>query len=302
MTDSPEFNEPLDPSPGEGFADSYVRLRLDLGYDGSDFFGWARQPGLRSVQGELEQALVTALRVPELRAVCAGRTDAGVHARGQVAHVDVPAAAWQAVSHALLRRLNGLLDADVRVHSLAPAAPGFDARWSALRRHYRYTVSDGARDPLVRSWVVPHPERLDVETLNAASHQLLGEHDFAAFCREREGTSSVRTLMTFEWSREPGDLVVARLSADAFCHSMVRSLVGALLPVGSGRRDRGWPLSLLEAGVRASEVTVAPSLGLVLDAVDYPEDSMLATQAQVTRRWRGHPDSNPNVARREGAR
>jgi len=301
MTDSPEFNEPLDPSPGEGLADSHVRLKLELGYDGSDFCGWARQPGLRSVQGVLEQALVTALRVPDLIAVCAGRTDAGVHARGQVAHVDVTAAAWNAVSHALLRRLNGLLDADVRVHSLALAAPGFDARWSALRRHYRYSVSDGDRDPLVRAWVVPNPERLDLDALNAASRELLGEHDFAAFCREREGASSVRTLMAFEWTREPGDIVVARLSADAFCHSMVRSLVGALLPVGSGRRDWTWPRSLLVAGVRASEVTVAPARGLVLEAVDYPADSLLAVQAQVTRRWRGDPDRNPNVPRGERA-
>ena len=301
MTDSTQLNEPLDPSPGEGLADSRVRLRLEMGYDGTDFCGWARQPGLRSVQEELERALVTALRVPEVRAVCAGHTDAGVHARGQVVHVDVPAEAWQAVSHALQRRLNGLLDSDLRVHALAPAAPGFDARWSALRRHYRYSVCDGARDPLVRAWVVPHPERLDVDVLNAASRELLGEHDFAAFCREREGASSVRTLMAFEWTREPGDIVVARLSADAFCHSMVRSLVGALLPVGSGRRDRALPRLLLDAGVRDAAVTVAPAHGLVLEAVDYPDDSLLAVQAQVTRRWRGDPDRNPNVPRGERA-
>jgi tRNA pseudouridine38-40 synthase len=155
-------------------------------------------------------------------------------------------------------------------------------------------VSDHVIDPLRRSWVVAHHHTLDVGRMNEASLVLIGEHDFAAFCREREGTSSVRTLQGFDWSRTADGLVVARLSADAFCHSMVRSLVGALLPVGDGRRPITWPAELLAARWRDPAVTVAPPHGLVFEAVDYPQDSELAAQAQAARRWRGDPDLNPN--------
>ncbi len=285
------MTEPLDALVPGGL--SAVRLRLLVAYDGTDFCGWARQPGLRSVQGSLEAAMVTVLRVESVRAVCAGRTDAGVHARGQVVHVDVPAASWDDVAPVALRRLNGLLDADVRVVSIEPAAAGFDARWSALRRHYRYQVSDGVGDPLRRTTCALHGELLDVDLMDEASTMLLGEHDFAAFCREREGTSSVRTLQRFDWVRDDDGVVTAHVTADAFCHSMVRSLVGALLPVGDGRRGIGWPAELLAARVRDAAVTVAPARGLVLQAVDYPDDASLAEQARVARRWRGAPQDNP---------
>jgi len=237
--------------------------------------------------------MATVLRVESVRAVCAGRTDAGVHARGQVVHVDVPTASWGGVAQVALRRLNGLLDADVRVVSIEPAAAGFDARWSALRRHYRYQVSDGVGDPLRRTTCALHGELLDVDLMNEASTLLLGEHDFAAFCREREGTSSVRTLQRFDWGRDDDGVVTAHVTADAFCHSMVRSLVGALLPVGDGRRGIEWPAELLSARVRDAAVTVAPARGLVLQAVDYPDDASLAEQARVARRWRGAPEDNP---------
>jgi tRNA pseudouridine38-40 synthase len=277
-----------------------VRLRLDLAYDGSAFHGWARQPGLRTVQGEIEAALGTALRAGgPVRTVCAGRTDAGVHARGQVAHADVDASLWEPASSdgRLVRRLAGILHEDVRVHAAARAPEGFDARWTARSRTYAYRVSDrpGGADPLVRSHVLHHPGRggapLDVDALNAASAALLGEHDFAAYCRRREGASSVRTLLELTWSREADSgLVVMRVRADAFCHSMVRSLVGALLPVGDGRRDVGWPARILAGGERDPDADIAPAHGLCLEHVEYPPDDDLAGQAQRSKRFRGVDD------------
>ena len=286
MTD----HEALSPDGGEGL----VRLRLDLAYDGTDFAGWAAQPGLRTVQGVLAQALGVLLHLPEPRVTCAGRTDAGVHARGQVAHVDVPEQAWRAHRRRAQAHLDGLLPPDVRVRRLGPAPPGFDARWSASSRRYGYHVRDDAAgaDPLRRAFVVDHPRPLDLERLTAASELLTGEHDFAAFCRRREGASTVRTLLTLRWRRESDGLVVADVEADAFCHSMVRSLVGALLAVGDGRREPDWPAALLAGRERAPGVTVAPAKGLVLEAVRYPDDDALAAQAQRARRWRGegvHP-------------
>jgi tRNA pseudouridine38-40 synthase len=270
-----------------------VRLRLDLAYDGSAFHGWARQPGLRTVQGELEAALATALRTDaHVRAQCAGRTDTGVHARGQVAHADVDAGLLDRVREpsALVRRLAGILPDDVRVRSVVEVPDGFDARWSARSRTYAYRVSDapGGADPLVRSHVLHHTGRhgapLDVEALNAASAALVGEHDFAAYCKAREGASSVRTVLDLHWEREAG-LVVMWVTADAFCHSMVRSLVGALLPVGDRRRPVDWPAWILEGRQRDPVAGAASPRGLCLERVEYADD--LAGQAQRARRFRG---------------
>lgn len=268
-----------------------ARVRLDLGYEGTEFAGWAAQPAQRTVQGVLTEALTTLLRAP-VTLIVAGRTDAGVHATGQVAHADVPAgldAEW------LVRRLARLLPRDVRVRTVTPVPAAFDARFSALRRHYRYRLATGpsgadplrARDTL--SW--PHP--VDVDAVSAASELLLGEHDFAAFCRCREGATTVRELQRFSWS-VCGELLVAELSADAFCHSMVRSLVGAILDVGRGRRGVGWPAGLLRERARAGAVSVAPAHGLTLVAVDYPQVDELATRAAVTRQVRvlSRPESN----------
>ena len=294
------MTEPLDPPVVGGLSTSdTVRLRCDLGYDGSAFHGWARQPGLRTVQDSIESAIATVLRLPAVaRTVCAGRTDAGVHARGQVMHCDVPRDSWARGQATMLRRLNGILDPDLRVFAVCEAPAGFDARFSALGRHYRYHLADFVSDPLLRAYVVPYAELLDVKRMNIASESLCGEHDFAAFCREREGTSAVRRLDRFAWSRDDDDLVIAELSADAFCHSMVRSLVGAMLPVGDGRRDVTWPAQLLATRRRDPAVTVAPANGLVLMAVDYPPDSALAEQALTARRWRGPPLDDPALRRR----
>ncbi|HET7900303.1 MAG TPA: tRNA pseudouridine(38-40) synthase TruA [Candidatus Nanopelagicales bacterium] len=273
-----------------------VRLRLDVAYDGTAFHGWARQRGLRTVQGEIETALTTALRLPEaVRLVCAGRTDAGVHARGQVAHADVPLAAYEAAEpRRLVRRLAGLLPDDVRVRSARVAPEGFDARWSARSRTYTYRVSDqpGGADPLTRSHVLWHAGHrgapLDLEALNQAAAHLLGEHDFAAFCRRRDGASTVRTLLELHWDREPGSgLVVMTVRADAFCHSMVRALVGALLPVGDGRRDVQWAARILARRERDPDADVAAPQGLCLEAVEYPPDDDLAGQAERSKRFRG---------------
>jgi tRNA pseudouridine38-40 synthase len=272
-----------------------VRLRLDLGYDGSGFSGWARQPGRRTVQEVVEVALGRLLHLdapPGL--TVAGRTDAGVHARGQVSHVDVPSASWAGVATTAIRSLAGLLPPDVRVHAAGPAPAGFDARFSALWRRYSYRVCDepAAADPLRRTDTLWHRRALDPGAMNEAAQACLGEHDFAAYCRRREGASTVRTLIRLDCARQDGVMVVA-VMADAFCHNMVRALVGALLAVGDGRRPVGWPGEVLAAGVRDPAVHVVPPHGLCLQEVRYPADAQLAQRAQVTRRRR---DAGPALA------
>jgi tRNA pseudouridine38-40 synthase len=275
-----------------------VRLRLDLAYDGTDFSGWARQPGRRTVQGEIEAALGRVLRLdPAPSLTVAGRTDAGVHARGQVAHVDLPVAALGEPDAerlaGLVRRLAGVLPLDVRIYRLTVAPEGFDARFSAVFRRYRYRVCDapGGVDPLRRREVLWHNRPLDVERMNAAAARLLGEHDFAAFCKKREGATTIRALRRLDWARgEPeqadGGIVAATVVADAFCHSMVRALVGALLAVGDGRRPVEWPGEVLARAVRDSGVNVAPAHGLCLEEVGYPPPGELAERAAQTRRVR----------------
>ncbi|GAA3244132.1 tRNA pseudouridine(38-40) synthase TruA [Nonomuraea helvata] len=282
-----------------------VRLRLDLAYDGTDFSGWARQPGRRTVQGEIEQALGRILRLegPAMLTV-AGRTDAGVHARGQVAHVDVPDGSLAELDgnrgplgvderlSALVRRLGGVLPPDVRVFRVSVAPEGFDARFSAMFRRYAYRVSDavGGVNPLRRREVVWHNRSLDVGALNAAAARLLGEHDFAAFCKKREGATTIRELQRLEWVREPDGVLVATVVADAFCHSMVRALVGSLLAAGDGSRPVEWPGEVLTRAVRDSGVHVAPAHGLCLEEVGYPAEAQLAARASATRRVRTASD------------
>jgi tRNA pseudouridine38-40 synthase len=288
-------DEPADP-PGAGGlvrADdggSTVRVRLDLAYDGGGFAGWAAQPGQRTVQGVLTEGLGRVLRVPVALTV-AGRTDAGVHASGQVAHADLPADAWAGTGPGLVRRLAGVLPADVRVRAVRAVPAGFDARFSALWRRYAYRVTDAAAgaDPLRRHDTLAWPRPLDLDALRAASAGLLGEHDFAAYCRRREGATTIRTLQALDWERDGAGVLVGTVRADAFCHSMVRSLVGALLAVGEGRRPPGWPAALLAAGTRSGEVTVAPAHGLTLVEVAYPPDGELAARAEATRRRRTVP-------------
>jgi tRNA pseudouridine38-40 synthase len=270
-------------------ADSTVRIRLDISYDGTDFSGWARQPGQRTVQGAIEDALASILRTAERPALTvAGRTDAGVHATGQVAHVDLPAKAWQRVGESLPRRLAGLLPRDVRVTSVAPAPPGFDARFSAVGRRYAYRVCDAPYgvEPLRRHYVLWHPRPLDAAAMNAAGSLLLGEHDFAAFCRRREGATTIRWLRRLAWTRTGPHDLVAEVVADAFCHSMVRSLVGAMLAIGEGRKPPEFAAEALAGLKRPSSVTVVEPHGLTLEEVYYPSDDRLAEQAVTARRIR----------------
>ncbi len=262
-------------------ADPRVRVRLDLSYDGTEFSGWAAQPDRRTVQAVVEQALATALRVPSVALTVAGRTDAGVHASGQVAHTDLAT-----VPHPkLVTRLSGMLPPDVRVWSVRVVPPAFDARFGALWRRYEYRISDDPIGvaPLRRRFVVDHRRALDVEAMHVAAQGLLGLHDYASFCRRTEFGTTIRTVQHFEVGRDESGEVVVQVRADAFCQAMVRSLVGALLAVGVGRQPTGWPASLLDAGERSSAITVAPAHGLTLVEVGYPADDELAARKEVTR-------------------
>ncbi|MEU0251308.1 tRNA pseudouridine(38-40) synthase TruA [Streptomyces sp. NPDC006184] len=270
-----------------------VRIRLDLSYDGSAFHGWAKQAGgRRTVQGEIEDALRTVTRSKETYDLTvAGRTDAGVHARGQVAHVDLPAGLWAEHGEKLLKRLAGRLPKDVRVWRLAEAPAGFDARFSAVWRRYAYRVTDhpGGVDPLLRHHVLWHDWPLDVDAMNEAARALLGEHDFAAYCKRREGATTIRTLQELSLVRGGDGIITATVRADAFCHNMVRSLIGALLFVGDGHRGPEWPGKVLAAGVRDSAVHVVRPHGLTLEEVGYPADELLAARNKEARNKRSLP-------------
>jgi tRNA pseudouridine38-40 synthase len=269
-----------------------VRVRLDIGYDGTGFSGWARQPGQRTVQGTLEDALARILGLAEPPALTvAGRTDAGVHARGQVAHADLPADRWADTGPTVARRLARLLPPDVRVHRLAPAPPGFDARFSAIWRRYAYRVCDdlALADPLARHATLWYRSPLDIAAMNEAARECLGEHDFAAFCRRRDGASTVRTLLRLDWARTGPAVAEATVVADAFCHNMVRALVGALLKVGDGSRPAGWPAQVLAARIRDPAVPVVGPQGLCLEQVGYPADADLAARAATARTLRTAP-------------
>jgi len=237
-------------------------------------------------------ALGEVLRLPGPPALTvAGRTDAGVHARGQVAHADVPAAAWAATAGRGTARLDRILPSDVRVRAAGPAPGGFDARFSALWRRYSYRVCDdpAAADPVRRHETLWYFRPLDVPAMNEAARSCLGEHDFAAFCRRRAGATTVRALRRLDWHREADGILVAAVVADAFCHSMVRSLVGALIAVGEGRRPPGWPAELLAAAARDPAVRVMAPHALCLEEVAYPPDDALAARAEQARRVRTRP-------------
>jgi tRNA pseudouridine38-40 synthase len=273
-----------------------VRVRLDVSYDGTDFSGWAVQPGRRTVAGELVEALTRLAGRHETDdqeispLTVAGRTDAGVHATGQVCHVDLPDEAWAGLESTLVRRLAVLLPSDVRVKAATAVPADFDARFSALSRRYEYRVGDAPYgvEPLRRRDTLAWRRPLDVARLAAAAAGLVGEHDFAAYCKRKEHGTTIRAITRLDWRRDPDGIVVATVQADAFCQAMVRSLVGAMLAVGDGRRPPEWPGSLLRLRERSSEVTVAPAHGLTLVAVEYPaEPADYARRAELTRRLRG---------------
>ncbi|RZT66038.1 tRNA pseudouridine(38-40) synthase TruA [Leucobacter luti] len=293
------------------------RLRLDLAYDGTEFSGWAVQPGLRTVQGELEAALGVLLRAGDPRLTVGGRTDAGVHARGQVAHLDVTAAqldkwtgrvgdgtasasgaargAADELAAVRARRLNGVLKRsapDIAVHGVREVPAEFDARFSALRRRYEYRLRDGAarRDPLAARFTADVAHPLDLGAMQRAADELLGLNDFTTFCKAREGATAVRELLCFEWRVTEDGAYAARIEADAFCHSMVRAIVGAVVAVGSGRIAQSELVALRDARARSSRFTVMPAHGLSLEEIAYPADADLAARAAQTRARRGALD------------
>jgi tRNA pseudouridine38-40 synthase len=268
----------------------FLRFRLDFAYDGTNFSGWAKQPGARTVQGELEQSL-TAITDSEVEIFVAGRTDAGVHATAQVAHLDLLerdkfGKEWDLTD--LEYRLNRMLDEDIRINKISPAPIGFHARFSALRRRYIYKIADGKRNlqPLQRFDIAPWYRNLDIEAMNEASQSVIGEHDFAAFCKSGGSGTTIRRLEIFRWRRDAYENLVADVVADAFCYSMVRNLVGAAVRVGEGRFTPEWMAEVLANKVRVSESLVFPARGLTLVGVDYPEISELAARAVKTSRRR----------------
>lgn len=263
-----------------------MRYRLDVSYDGTNFSGWAMQPGLRTVQGELQLWLKRVLRLDdEPQVTVAGRTDAGVHARGQVCHVDVE---HDDALGLISRKLPRALPDDLVLRGVSVAPAGFDARFSAIWRRYCYRIIDGVRaaDPLTRGHVVAWPQPLDVDHMNQAAAELLGLRDFVAFCKQREGATTIRTLQAFEATRRADGLIETTVRADAFCHSMVRSLMGALVAVGSGQRDLDWLVATRDGGVRSNDTRVMPAHGLVLEEVGYPDDAQLAARAMEARATR----------------
>lgn len=291
-----------------------TRLRLDVAYDGTDFYGWTRQPGMRTVQGEIEAAFGVIFRrhppIPTL--VVAGRTDAGVHATGQVAHVDLTPDQLESLARprrgklagrvydgpaSLGRRVNGIagMSSDVHVSRSALAPAGFDARFSAVWRRYQYRIADNLapRNPIERRHTVWYPATLDVDLMNAAAASLLGLHDWAAFCKPREGATTIRTLQEFSWSRQPDGVLVAEVKADAFCHSMVRSLVGSCVYVGQGNLPLERLVGIRDEQVRGSEFKVMPAKGLTMVEVGYPADGGLAARADQTRARRQADEAPP---------
>lgn len=271
-----------------------TRLRLDISYAGADFAGWADQPGLRTVQGVLETWVPRVLRLDRpVRLTCAGRTDAGVHARGQVAHLDLDLdldrAGLDEHCRTLLRRLGRVLPADLVVRTVSIAPAGFDARFSAVWRRYVYRLwdHDVPPDPLQASMIATHRGGLDLDRMNAAAEQLLGLRDFGAFCRRRVGATTTRTLLDLHGVRSAdgptAGLIEMTVRADAFCHSMVRSLMGGLAAVGSGRREAAWLAEVTARAQRDSAIQVMPAAGLTLEEVGYPDDTELARRAVEAR-------------------
>lgn len=298
---------------------------MGIAYEGTDFSGWAKQPGKRSVEGNLEEAFSQVLRMtPSPRVVCAGRTDAGVHATGQVAHVDIPVDVLLRMAHsrvekealqrieqqhgpgsgplpsivteALCRRLNGFLgrNVDLVIQHIEVAPDGFDARFSALARRYEYRIADGLEhtDPRLRRITTFHFYPLDGDAMNDAAQMMLGLRDFGAFCKPRPGATTIRELQEFSWHRDEHNVLVAQLQADAFCHSMVRALVGACVRAGSTLSSLEEIAHLRDKAERTAVFKVMPARGLTLTEVIYPPDSEVGARAELTRSRRELTDSD----------
>ncbi len=307
--------------PRTAFAKLYcVRLRIDLAYDGTGFYGWAKQPDMRTVQGEIERVLHTVLRVPEddrtepLRLTVAGRTDTGVHASHQVCHLDVNEETLQrCVGHmdvsahiALERRLQRMLPTDIAIHSIQIAPNGFDARFSALERTYVYRIADRSSevDPRSRNFVLHIDDYLDIESMNQAAAMTIGLHDFGSFATPNPGGTTIREVKTAYWRRigerplVPDDMTMGEryrtpalesgllcftIVADAFARNMVRSLVNGCVQVGVGKRSVEWFAEKMATPLREGSTGPIAPQGLTLEHIEYPEDGLLAARAEAIR-------------------
>jgi tRNA pseudouridine38-40 synthase len=270
-------NEPLVANAAQGL----IRIRGKIAYDGKDFSGWGMQPDRRTVQGVLEDAISTLLRVDRVIVQCAGRTDAGVHATAQVIHFDIAETDAMEMKD-LTYKINAILPEDVSIQELEVTTPDFDARFAALSRSYEYLIYQGQRNPLLRDRAHRSYLPLDVSAMNEASQVLIGLHDFSAFCKKREGATTIRTLMKFEWTETAEGLIKVELEADAFCYSMVRGLIGAVLAIGEGKFDKAWLENYLAGREREAHVFAAPALGLTLVDVKYPDASEYAKRIAET--------------------
>ena len=258
----------------------FFRARITLSYDGTGFFGWGRQADRRTVQGELESALKTLYR-RQLDTVVAGRTDAGVHASGQVCHVDIPEGDFGFEISDLAYRLNRILTDEIRVKSAESVSDDFHARFGALRRHYIYKIKDGNGliEPVQRLDIAPWYRDLDIDLMNQGANTLLGENDFFSFAKYRQNSTTIRDLQRFDFQRDAQGLIISHISADAFCYNMVRSLIGTMVYIGEGRFPITWAREILEKKERPSDSVVFPAKGLTFVGVDYPVESELAARA-----------------------
>lgn len=257
----------------------FSRLRIDLSYDGSDFSGWAKQLGLRTIQEEIETALSTITRT-QVATIVAGRTDAGVHAKHQVLHLDLPA---EIEIENLAFRLNQILKKDIRILSVIRAPQYFHARFGAISRSYQYKITDGGQvtAPLDRYDSAEWFRALDIGLMNQACQSIVGEHDFFTFCKHRQGMSTVKNLIKFDWQRDEKGVVVGLIQANSFGYNMVRNLVGAAVCVGEGRFEVGWLRKILDEKERVSDSYVFPAKGLTLLSIQYPPaEQYLATYNQ----------------------
>ena len=257
----------------------FFRARITLSYDGTNFFGWGKQKDYRTVQGELEEALFTLFQ-QNVDTVVAGRTDAGVHAIGQVCHVDLPENDYTDIAY----RLNRILTDEIRIHSVEQAPDGFHARFGALRRHYVYKIKDGNGliTPTSRLDIAPWYRDLDIDLMNQAAATLIGENDFFSYARFRENATTVRDLQRFEFERDANGLILAHVTADAFLYNMVRALIGTMVYIGEGRFPTTWAREILDKKERPSDSVVFPAKGLTFVGVDYPADSELKSRIQKT--------------------
>ena len=281
-----------------GDSGGLVRFRVDLAYDGTDFAGWAKQPGLRTVEGDLVKMFekVFGKSKTDFDMRVAGRTDSGVHAKHQVCHLDIPQKRLPRIGRDPLNafRLNTLIADDLIILDIHQITSDFDARFSALGRRYRYTIVDPEfkKDPMLVRYALTHKRVLDVALMNLAAKELIGLKDFAAFCKPRAGASTIRNLTTFEVSRDPGGLITIDIHADAFCHNMIRSLVGSIMAVADGRLSIQDLIHVQKSGKRANKFKTIDAKGLSLESIDYPDPADYAKQANLNRVMRESSDNS----------